>query len=151
MKLFLSLQYLLISNEYISLVILILVSIVITSSCYYEQTYNNNHLEIALNMRNLLILWTYFVLFISKIFENYVTDGFIFLLVIGYPFMLFLSFLIFKEKDINKIDFSENISNINIYMTKIKFYIKLINSFIERNQNIRYGNENESLRNLVFL
>ena len=151
MKLFLSLQYLLISNEYISLVILIFVSIVITSSCYYEQTYNNNHLEIALNMRNLLMLWTYFVLFISKIFENYVTDGFIFLLVIGYPFMIFLSFLIFKEKDFNEIDFSENISNINNYIKKINFYIKLINSFIERNQNIRNGNENESLRNLVLL
>ena len=78
MKMFLILQNLLITNEYISLVSLLLISIIIFSSCYEESSYNNSKLEIALNMRNLLILWTNGVLLVSKVFGNVATHGIIY-------------------------------------------------------------------------
>ena len=64
-KFFLILQNLLITNEYISLILLLLTSILIFISCYYEQTYNNSKLEIVLSMRNLLAVWTNFILLVS--------------------------------------------------------------------------------------
>ena len=149
-KLILILQYLLIQNEYISLTILLLISIIIFFSCYNESTYNSTKLEMIINMRNLLIFWAYFVLSISKIFENVIANGFIYLLIFGAPIIIYLSIIIYKEKDIGNI-FQGNIKNINEYVKKAKFNIKLINSFIKRNNNIRNGNENEGQRDLILL
>ena len=149
-KLILILQYLLIQNEYISLTILLLISIIIFFSCYNESTYNSTKLEMIINMRNLLIFWAYFVLSISKIFENVIANGFIYLLIFGAPIIIYLSIIIYKEKDIGNI-FQGNIKNINEYVKKAKFNITLINSFIKRNNNIRNGNENEGQRDLILL
>ena len=150
MKLFIILQYLLIQNEDISLAILLLISIAIFFSCYKESTYNNRKLEFTLNMRNILIFWTYFVLLIAKIFENVLANGFIYLLVFGCPIIIYLSIIIFKGKDIEGI-IQGNIKNINDYIKKAKFNVQLINSFIERNNNVRNGNENEGQRDLILL
>ena len=65
MKLFSILQHLLITNEYLSLFILLLISILVFYSCYNNQTYNNNKLEIIITMKNLIyygyILFYYFL------------------------------------------------------------------------------------------
>ena len=151
LKLFIVLQYLFISNEYLSLAILLLISISIFLSCYNEPSYNNSKLEIAINIRNLLIFWTYFVLLISKLFIKILANGFIYLLVFGSPIVIYLSIIIYKEKDFNGIKFSGNIKNMNEYIKKAKLNIKLINSFIERNKNIRTGNESEEQRNIILL
>ena len=151
MKLFLVLQYLLVSNEYISLVILLLVSIIITFSSYFEPTYNNNHLEMAITIKNLMIIWTYLILFVSKIFEKFIINGFIYLLFFGYPIVIYLSILIYKEKEYKENYFSENIKNRKDFIRTIKFYIRLINSFIERNQNMKNEDENGKQRDIILL
>ena len=56
LKLLLILQNLLISDEYISLFILLLISIVMTFFCYNNSTYNNDKLEIIINIKNYLII-----------------------------------------------------------------------------------------------
>ena len=150
-KLILVLQYLLISNEFISLAILLLLSISIFFSCYNETTYNNSKLELGITIRNLLIFWTYFVLLVCKIFINFSANGFIYLLVFGCPIIVYLSILMFKEKDFSGIRFSGNIKNIKEYIKKAKFIIKLINSFLERNKNIRNEKEEEEQRNIILL
>jgi hypothetical protein len=119
--------------------------------CYNEYTYNNNKLEIAIMIKNLLIFWTYFVLMFSKIFINVVANGFIFLLAFGSPIVIYLSFVIYKEKDIYEIKSLGDYKNKAEYLKKAKINIKLINSFIERNQNLRNGNENEEQRNIIIL
>ena len=63
MKLFAILQHLLITNEYLSLIILLLISISIFSKYYNNQTYNNNILEIIITMKNLIVLWIYFFIY----------------------------------------------------------------------------------------
>jgi hypothetical protein len=83
LKLFLILQNLLISNEYASLFILLLFSIIMTFFCYNDSTYNNDKLEIIINIKNFLIIWTFFVLFFSKLFERTIANGFIYLLIFG--------------------------------------------------------------------
>ena len=151
LKLFIVLQYLLISNEYISLAILLLLSISLFLSCYNEPTYNNIKLEIAIHIRNSLIFWTYFVLLISKLFINILANGFIYLLVFGCPIIIYLSIIIYKEKNFTGIILFGNIKNVNEYIKKAKLNIKLIGSFLERNKNFQIGNENEDQRNIILL
>ena len=138
-----------ISNEFISLAILLLSSISMFISCYNEPTYNNNKLEIAIIIKNLITIWTYFVLTFSKIFINVVANGFIYLLVFGCPIVIYLSFIIHNERNFFTIKFLGNSKNIKEYLRKANINIKLINSFIESNQDIR--NENEEQRNILIL
>ena len=149
MKLFIILQRLLIKNEYISLFILLFASFIMFYSCYNESTYNNKYLEITITIKNIMIIWTYFVLFLSKLFRNYTINGFIYLLAIGYPIIIYLSIIIYKEKDMDYTFLSGNPHNLKDLLNKIRLNIKFINSYIERNKNIR--NEEEGQRNSVLL
>ena len=151
MKIILVLQYLFISNEYISVAILMLVSIVIFFNCFYEPTYNIKRLQIAINIKNLLIMWSYFVLFLSKIFSNFKANGFIYLLIYGYPLIIYFSIIISKEKFYDEISLNSNIYNLKDYIKKAEYNIQLINSFIERNKNMRNGNSNKEQKNIILL
>jgi len=151
MKLFAILQHLLITNEYLSLIILLLVSILIFFSCYKNQTYNNNKLEIIITMKNLVILWIYSVLLISKIFQNFIANAFICLFIFGCPIIVILSFIINREKDFDNFLFAGNINNLNEYINKIKHNFKLIDSFIDLNKNVKNGKEDEDQRNTILL
>ena len=151
MKLFAILQDLLITNEYLSLIILLLISILIFFSCYNNQTYNNKKLEIIITMKNLIILWIYFVLLLSKIFQNFIANGFIFLFIFGCPIIIILSFIINREKDFDNFLLAGNINNLNEYINKIKHNFKLIDSFIDLNKNMRNEKEDEGQRNTILL
>ena len=151
LKLFLILQYILISNEYISLSILLIFSFIMITLGLYKMNYNNIKLEISIHARNLMIAWTYFILLISKLFKENLANGFIYCLLFGYPIIIYLSIVLYKEKDFNIVKISSNSKKLNDYIEKAKFNIKLINSFIERNQNIRNENNIEYQRNIFLL
>ena len=151
MKLVIILQHIFISNEYISLAILIIISITMFYCCYDEQTYNMEKIEIAITIKHLMIIWTYFILLISKLLENYIEKGFIYLLLFGYPIIIYLSIIISREKLLKNINFTGNFKNLNDYINKVNINIELIDSFIESNRNMRNGNENEGQRNLILL
>ena len=141
------LQNLFIKNEYISLALLIISSFIMFYKCYNEPTYNNNYLEIIITIKNLVILWTYFVLLLSKFFKDFKINGFIFLLVLGYPVVVYLSILLFKEKNMNFTYLCGNPHNLRDLLNKAKLNIRFINTFIEKNKSNR--NENERQRNSV--
>ena len=151
LKLLLILQNLLISNEYLSLFILLLVSIVMTFFCYNNPTYNNDKLEIIINIKNFLIIWTYFVLLFSKLFITTIADGFIYLLVFGYPIIIALALGIYKNKDYKKFNISRRMKRLNDYIKKAKFNIRLIDFFFEKNKNMKNGNESDEELNLILL
>ena len=150
-KLISILQNIFVSNQYLSLAILFISSLIITINCYDNPSYNNHYIESIITIKNLLIVWTYFVLFLSKIFETLNVNGFIYLLVFGYPGIIYFSFIISKEKDYNGVYFSENFQNLKDCVEKAKLNIKLINSFIDMNQTMRNGNEIENQRNIILL
>ena len=152
LKLFIVLQNLLISNENCSLFILLLIYIIIFYKCFNEPSYNNSKLEAFITIKNLNIFWAYFVLLISKLFKNYVANGFIYLLLFCFPIIIFFSILISKEKHINNKYLFSNYNNVNDYINKAKYIIELVESFIEmNNNNIRNGNKTESHQNLILL
>jgi hypothetical protein len=151
MKLIMIFQNIVITNDNISLFILLFASFIMFYNCYNEYTYNNSSLEIAITIKNLTIMWTYFILFLSKIFREYTINGFIFLLIIGYPIIIYLSLIVYREKEMDFTFMSGNPHNLRDFLNKIRFNAKLINSFIEKNLNLRIGNEDEERRNLVLL
>ena len=152
MKLFIILQNLLITNEYISLSILLLASIFMFYECFSESTYNNKTLESFITSKNLLVIWVYFVLLITKVFKNSAINGFIYLLLFGCPIIIYLSNIISNENNSKYIHLSENTIKLNDYIKKEKFNIKLIDSFFElNNNNLRNEKESETQRNIILL
>ena len=152
LKLCIVLQHLLITNEYISLTILLLISIIMFYKCFNEPTYNNSKLETFITIRNLIIMWAYFVLLLSKLLKNYIENGLIYLLLFCIPIIIFFSILISKEQNSNSSYLFNSNYNLNDYIKMAKNNIELIDSFIEmNNNNIRNGNENQSQRNLILL
>ncbi len=146
-KLIFILQNILITNEYLSLAILLLFSIFVFFNCIGQPTYNNKKLEIAVTVRNFSILWTYIVLLITKLFPN---KGYFFLLLFGYLFTTYLSYIIIKEKDFRGINFSNKKKNLRDSIKKVKLHIRLINSFIEA-KNLRNISDPEEKRNIILL
>ena len=151
MKVFAILQNIFISNEYISLFIMLLVSIIIFFNCFNNKTYNNFRLELFINIKNLIIIWTYFVLLVSKIQKNYIANGLIYLLFFGCPIIIIFSIAIYKDRDYKFSYLSTKRYNANEYIEKAKYNIKLIDSFLERLINFRSENEEERERNIIIL
>ena len=151
MKLIAVLNYFLISSEYLSLAILLIISITMFFTCFNQSSYNNNKLEYIITIKNSMIFWTYCILLFSKLFEKYIPNGFLYLLLFGYPIVAYLSIILYREKVINNVYFSGNTRSLNDYIRKIKFNMNLIDYFIERNRSIRIGNENEGQRNIILL
>ena len=144
-------QHLLITNQYISIVITLLLSLFNFVSQYSENTYNNFILQIFVNLRNSAVFWTYLVLFFAKLFYNTSINGCVYLLLFGYPIMMYFSFIYYKkiEGDFNYT--SANFNNIKDFMEKTKYVAGLIESYIDSGKGLRYGREIENQKNDILL
>ena len=141
------LQNILITNQYLSLAILLLFSVFILFNCFNEPTYKHKKIEIVVTIRNMCISWTFFVLLIAKLLPN---KGYMFLLLFGYIFIIVLSCVIMKEKEFRGVNFSNKKKNINDVLRKIRLNIRLINSFIDA-KNLRHITDPEEKRNIILL
>ena len=128
-----------INNEYISIVILLVFSFFIIVREYKNPTYNCLLLEMIINIRNTLILWTFLILFIAKLCEKTEINNLIYLVFIGYPIIIYLSIVLTKEYD-NQFNFKNtSLNNIKTCLSKTRILIKLINSFLDKNNyNLKY-------------
>ena len=64
------LRFILVKNEYFSIAILFIFSLYALTQEFYEHTFNNNKLEIIINIKYFLSFWTYFILLFSKFFKG---------------------------------------------------------------------------------
>ena len=153
-KLAFVIQYIFIKNEYISITILLLLSFLLIYLELKTPIYNGLHLEIFLNLRNVIAFWTYFMLLISKICINSPNiTNIIYLMLFSYPFIIFGFIMFFKENENNKSLYGNNIqfNNANSFLTNIKLLMKLINSFVkEHASNINY-HENSYSKDIIIL
>ena len=150
-KLIFILQHLLIKNQYVSVVITLLLSAYNFVSQYSEPTYNNFILQIFVHVRNSAIFWTYFVLFVGKLLYNTKVNGAVYLLIFGYPVIMYFSFIYYKkiEGDFNYT--SANFNNIKDFMEKTRYMVKLIESYIDDGRGLRYGREMVNQKNDILL
>ena len=125
------LRLIFIKNEYISLLILLLLFLFLELKETKNPVYNINKLEILLNIRNSVIIWTYLILLVEKLCKETKINGLIYLLVIGYPIIIFCSIIIFKEYETEFNYHNSSFNNITSCINKTRFLINLINSFID--------------------
>ena len=150
-KLLYILRYIFVINEYISIAILLLFFIFLSFQQYKSPIYNLNTIEILLNVRNCIIIWTYFMLLVSKICENTEINGLIYLLIIGYPIIIFCSIISFKEFETEFDYTNSSFNNISTCIGKTRFLIHLINSYLDENKNNGKFNENVNMKNDILL
>ena len=148
-KLLYVLKIIFINNEYLSILILLIPSIFLIIQEFKYPTYNCYLLEMIINIRNSLILWTYFMLFIVKLCHETQINGLIYLVFMGYPIIIIISILLTEEAE-NSFNFKKsNLNNIKSCLSKIRILIKLINSFPDKNhynfKNNEKGNKNDIL------
>ena len=138
-------QKLFIKNEYISIAILLILSIFLVYYQDKEPIYNNKKLELFLVLRNILLVWTFFSLLMAKICYNTNVKTMVYLLISGYPIIIFTSIMYLNEKN-NKFNFSHSsINNVNICLTQIRLLMKLIDSFFnEKKSNLNGNNDDET-------
>ena len=128
-----------INNEYMSIAILLIFSLFLIIRELKSPTYNCLILEIIINIRNSLILWTFLMLLIAKLTENTEINNLIYLVFIGYPIVIYISIVITQEYE-NQFNFKNtSLNNIKTCLSKTRILIKLINSFIDKNNyNLKY-------------
>ena len=121
---------------------------------FNDPIYNVQHIEIFLNIRNVLMLWTYFILLIAKMCSK--SDSYnnmIYLLVIGYPLVIFSFIKYYRKKENDNVQGSHvTFNNINSCLNDVKILMKLINSFIKEHfrNNINYQ-ENLYKKDIIML
>ena len=122
--------------EYTSISISLLLSLYLIYYQLKEPIYTCKHLELFLNIRNVIVFWTYFILLVAKITSKSSTmKNNIFLMLFSYPLIIYNYIMYFKENEDKKNLYGNNIqyTNANSFLTNIKILIKLINSFVKGN------------------
>ena len=151
-KLILILRYIYIKNEYFSIAFLLICSLFLVIKEFYESTYNNSLLKIIVNIRNISVFWTYFILFISKICYNSKINGVIYLLFFSYPIIIYFSILKIKREEIDYFLIPVEINEINYLIQKTKILINMIESEIEENNTINKStNKKKKKKSEIFL
>jgi hypothetical protein len=120
------LRYTLVKNEYLSIAILFILSLYALIEEFKYNSYNNNRIEIVVNLRNSLVLWTYFMLLIAKFFLSTQINGIIYIFCLGIPIVIICFVLLVNE---NKSNLDYNIMNYNNtkeYLVKVRNLIKLL-------------------------
>ena len=151
-KLIFILRYIYIKDEYFSIVILLICSLFIVIKEFYESTYFNSLLKIVINLRNISVFWTYFILLVSKIFYNTEINGIIYLLFFSYPLIIYFSILKIKREEIDYFLIPVEINDINYLIKKTRILISMIESEIEENNTLnKYSNNKEKKKSEIFL
>ena len=142
-KLIFILRLLYITNEYLSIAILLLCSLFVVIKEFYENTYSNSLLKIIVNIRNISVFWTYLILLISKICYSSKINGIIYLLFFSYPLIIYFSILKIKREEIDYFLIPVEINDINYLIKKTKILINMIESEIEENNTLNKSSANK--------
>jgi len=150
-KLIYELKIIIIKNEYLSVTILLIFSIFLFYKEMNEPIYNINSLELFLNIRNIIFVWTFFMLLVAEFCFETKVNGLIYLLICGYPLAIFIYIMFFNLKE-TRLNYSNySFKNIGLCLSKTKFLVKIITIFIdEYRNNVKY-NEVSNQRNDILL
>jgi len=145
------LEYIFIKNEYISIVLLLILSIFLLFEEINNPVYNQSSLELIINIRNILLAWTFFMLLVAKLCFETKMNNLIYLLIFGYPIIIF-GYLMFYKAHENAFNYNNyKFNNINSCLSQTSFLIKLINSFIDdnNNNNLKYKENTNSKSDIL--
>ena len=145
------LRFVIVKNEYLSIVILFLFSLFTLIQEFFTHSFNNIRIEIFLNIKNFLACWTYLVLLLAKFVSKTKINGLIYIFSIGIPIVIICSILLLNHYE-NSFDYNTaSFNNLNEYLEKTRVLIKLVTSFIEGSKNIRFGEEGGNQKEDILL
>ena len=133
-KIVFALKFILITNDYINIVIMVVLALFNLKNGIENPTYNNYFLECFISIRNATTFWTYCVLLIGKLTENSKINGIIYLLLFGYPLIIAISIIYYQKESQNFMIASANFNDVNEYLIKIRYMIKLIDSYLNKSK-----------------
>ena len=151
-KLIFVLKYIFITNEYLSIAILLICSLFCIIREMEERTYNTPLLKIFTNIRNISAFWAYLILLISKICYNSRINNIIYFLFFSYPLIICYAILKIKNEDINFFFIPDNMTDINCLLKKTRILMNLIDAEIEENNVLnKTSNKKKKKNSEIFL
>ena len=114
-------------------------------------TYNNYLLECFISIRNATTFWTFLVLLIGKLAESSKINGIMYLLLFGYPLIIAISIIYYRKESQNFMIASANFNDVNEYLIKIKYMIKLIDSYLNKGKSGKVSKSNICKKNEILL
>lgn len=145
-KIVLVILYVLITNDWISIIIMVLGSLLNLKNAWENPTYNSYFLQCMVSMRNGSVFWTYLILFICKIVERTKFNGMIYLLVVGYPFIFIASVFYYRYLRNEFCEGKSNFKNVNEFLMRVNYLKVLIDAFIYKNMSNKGGNNFNNLK-----
>ena len=151
-KIVLVVRFIFLKDEYVSCVIMLLLSLFILSFGFGSPTYSNSTLECFLCIRNVCFFWSSFVLLVNIIAKKHL-NGNIYLLLIGFPLIIVFSIMVFSTNKIVIVLSVTNLSTVKEFNSKCKQLITLIEEFFDRNNMSKSNSnkKNEGLRSQILL
>ena len=144
-------RFIIITDEYISIIIMVLISIFNLKKGYENPTYNNYFLECFLSIRNTSFCWSFIILLIAKISEGSKINGLLYLIIFGYPLIVTVSIIYYRKKSQNFMLTSSNFNDVNEYITRMKYMIKLIESYFNKNKSGKANKNNTCKKDEILL
>ena len=151
-KLIFIIKYTFVTNEYLSIAILLIFSLFCVIKEIDERTYSNSLLKIITNIRNISAFWAYFILLVSKICYNSKINNIIYFLFFSYPLIICYAILKIQNEEINFFFIPDDMSDINCLLKKTRILMNLIDSEIEDNNILnKTSNKKKKKNSEVFL
>ncbi len=142
-------RFIFISNDWFSIILLFLFSLLNLKKGLENPTYNNYFLECIITIRNSCILWTYLVLLIIKICQDSNFNGQVYLLLFGFPLIIGFALIYYKKKFQNFLISHSNYNNETEYLMKVNYLRSLVETFLSKNSKL---NKTKNLnRDEIFL
>ena len=145
------LRFIIVKNEYLSIAILFILTLYSINQEFFNNTFNNNKLETFINIKNFLAFWTYFILLFAQFFKDTKINGFIYIFILGIPFIIISSILLVNKHTASLSYNFSNFKNPKEYLDKTRVLIKLITSFIKDSKNVRFGAESGNQKEDIIL
>ena len=146
-KIVLVFLYVLISNDWISIIIMVLGSLLNLKNAWENPTYNSYFLQCMVSVRNGSVFWTFLVLFIGKIVgSGSKFNGMIYLLVVGYPFIVMASIFYYRYLRNEFCEGKSNFKNVSEFLMRVNYLKVLIDAFISKNMSNKGGSSFNNLR-----
>jgi hypothetical protein len=144
-------QFIFINDQWVSIIFLIFPAILNLRKGLEITTYNNDFLDFLIRQRNSSILWNILCIFISKLTESSNFNGQIFLIILGLPLIISVSFIYHKNKIGRFKIISNNLNDENETLNLINYLKSLIESFLLNDKNSKSLQTNKLIRNDTLL
>ena len=145
-----SIRYIVISNQWISIALILIESLFNMKTGFYEPTYGNFLIQSFIMIRNSLFVWTGFMLMICKLTFTSSFDGFIYLFLFGIPLIIIACTICFKKESENFSVTNLSFGSSNEFLSRTKSVINIVGKFIDKYKSIETAKKGYD-KNDIFL